>query len=101
MRLDLQPTYRGYTRRKDIFGGLDVIPPLNGGARRYTTELGILYNDPSWQALIPFFHKNAAGFFMSNLSDLQIYRSPLGLPNGIENLDLCVFGGCLGILSEF
>ena len=62
VRLDIQPTYRGYTSREDINGVLTFIPPLNGGALLYTTELGILYDDPSWQSLVQFFHKNAAGF---------------------------------------
>ena len=66
VRLELQPTFRGYTSRSDIRGSLTFIPPLNGGAVRYTTELGILYDDPSWQTLVQFFQKNATGFFMSN-----------------------------------
>ena len=85
VRFDIQPTLRGYTTRHDIRGGLDFIPPIDNPPIRYYTEIGIAYDDPSWQELIPFFSENRAGFAL-----IQEYgRMPARIYSkcGLQNFD--------------
>ena len=88
VRFDIQPTLRGYTTRQDIKGQLDFIPPLGDLPVRYSTELGLAYDHPTWQKLIPFFAENRSGF--SLIQEYGRYPCRIYTKCGLQSFDWAI-----------